>query len=1574
MSSRRSGETKADKFAALKAARGGASRLKQYKPQEAEIYDSVSEDQYKQIVGDRLAKDDFIEDDDGGGYQDNGMDDWDEERYSDSEEETTKRKGSRTSKTVKTAAKPAKTNGKPKPPVTQPIKMTAYRPQVSEAKEQDFLANLLSGIDSTTTSTIPSSPPSLSSSTRRKRKSSPDYAYTSGSGLGSEDTMAMASSDADGFGFEVEEKRMSFPTETRPPDSAKKQRLGRFKYEPNGDDTPRGVSFADDMMPDHIDDSMEVDDEPEVKVKPEQMDEEDDFRLAAAGSTVTRPNQSSAKDRLLAAMRKGGKKDANGPSTPTPATKSRRNLVNSTSVSVAKQAQLEAQARAQKEAEDLASLVNEEEKAQAPPNGTAKKENPGAAARRKNLMAMMNTLNSGEAEAEPMGTPFTENQASSKQYIPRIKVDAFEPLLDENGEEIEVEEDYTHASKGRGKTKKQQEEEESTQPERTLRMYWLDYLETNGVVHLIGKALDKITGKYISCCVTIHGIERNLFVLPRSRRQDEDGDDEEVSMSEVHSELDSIRRQHDIKGVFGVKKVLRKYAFELPEVPRGENEWYKVVYGFDQPAMPSNTEGATFSKIFGTNTSAFELLVLKRKIMGPCWLEIKGCIRKTVDPASWCRLEVKVDDPKNVNPFPETDQTAPKNIPPLTVMSLAVRTIVNHEANNQEILAVTTSVWETYNIDDPTPPEKIYHTPYTIVRPLGEKFPPNFEQRCRNERQMATARGEREMLNYVLNIFTKTDPDVIVGHEFFGATFEVLLQRMKELKVDHWSRIGRFRRKNLTIAKHWNNNTKLAAGRLIADLSGDGAKGMIDSVTWSLTEMCQNQLGFTREEIDPDDTAGFFDSFAVTPDRLLHFIRHLQMDAYAQMAIASKVQYLPLTKQLTNLAGNSWNRTLTGARAERNEYILLHEFHRLKYICPDKGEGKPTSRSAKKVNKDEDGTVIPEQKRAKYQGGLVFEPKRGLWDTYILVMDFNSLYPSIIQEFNIDFTTIDRHDDETAIEDEIPEVPGSDVPQGVLPRLIATLVNRRKQVKSLMKDKAAGQVKMLQWDIKQKALKLTANSMYGCLGFAGSRFYARPLAALTTFKGREILTQTKELAEGLSLDVVYGDTDSVFVNSNVTNYQEAIKIANDFKRHVNDRYRLLEIDLDNVFARVLLLQKKKYAAVKISEDGTAKTEIKGLDMVRREYCKLSKNVSSRVLEHILSGRPTEEVVNEIHEYLTTMGNDLREGRVELDDLIVHKRLGKNPEDYPDKGTQPHVQVALRMKQKGTTVKAGDVVPYLFCLGPDGKTAKSAQADRAYHPDEFRKPDSELKLDFDFYLTQQVLPPIERLCNDIEGTDRARLAECLGLDPTRFQNNSNSAFQEKEIFTFSSQISDKERFRDADPLTLRCRACKSVFVFNPIVEDMESTGNIQNEGISCTCGQLQSTGSVSVQVELQLRAHISKYYEAVLCCSDCGEKTRSMSVYGKRCISRPNCRGEMRVQYTDSQLYNQLLYYAYLFDVEKAISATRGTSKSEEAQALALHNKGAFDQIHGMINGYLDRCARRYIDMKSLFGFMEKLKV
>ncbi|KAF8141953.1 hypothetical protein EV363DRAFT_1468612 [Boletus edulis] len=1444
-------KSNADRFAEYKRVREGGAR--KWKPEDdVALYDEVTEEQYKTIVKGRLQRDDFVLDDGVGGYMDNGMDDWtgqdDADEEDDEEEDPRSRKSSK--KKATGVSSKAKVKPKPPPPAAKPS-ISAYRPTVSAEQEEDFMANLLGGIDK---APIPApvrskkrkpSPvldsddliPDRASSPVPYRRNPGTYsAYSSDGAVDDELLSNPPSSDFEDYTSPKKKVRVANGSSVVTPAI---ERMGKLEVHSGSEDVfDASMDFSDVDMNDFMD-IDDVDVKPSVPVKKEQPPVKLDSKPVYKGATTPK------KDDLIA------------PSW----------------LSVY----------------DSLSVVSE------------------------------------------------DSLGSKPAFSSKISINA----LEDDG---------------------------------SLHMFWLDYLEHSGKLYLIGKVKDKTSNAWTSACLSIQGIQRNLFVLPRPLRvvqeESEDGQVEIVETDvvpekgDVYSDFERIRREIGIKS-WKARWVTRKYAFDYKDIPK-ETEWMKVLYSYEEQQIPMDACSPNIYKIFGTSTSIFELFVLKRKIMGPCWLTIKN---PKVDHQgiSWCKLEANVSDPKDVIPMGDG---APEP-PPLTIMSLAVRTVVNHRENKREVVCVSGRIWRDVQLDDPTPPEQLPCSVHTFVRPL-DRFPSNFESQAKvnGKGMISPMHNERMLLNNLLVTLFNADPDVLVGHDFLGVSLDVLLGRMKDLKAEHWSRLGRFRRAKWIPIGRQGTNIKFLSGRLLCDLASDGARSMISSTTWSLTEMCKTHLKSERQDIDPDDTASYFDGSVSSPDMLMTFVRHCELDAHYQMAIASKVQILPLTRQLTNLSGNAWNKTLNGGRAERNEYILLHEFHKLKYIRPDKTFGK----KAPKIEPEPDdadgeggGTKASKAKRDKYKGGLVFEPKRKLWDKFILVMDFNSLYPSIIQEYNIDFTTVEREG-----EDKIPEPPSPEVPQGVLPRLIATLVQRRRQVKSLMKDRSITHAKLLQYDIKQQALKLTANSMYGCLGFEYSRFYARPLAALTTFKGREILTHTRELAESLQLDVVYGDTDSVFINSNVTELAEALKISAEFKKAVNDRYKLLEIDLDSVFARLLLLQKKKYAAIKIEDGSRTSVEVKGLDMKRREYCALSKNVSQYVLDQILSGEAAEDVAENIHEYLATIGSNVRDGKIKMDDFIVFKRLGKNPEDYPDAKSQPHVQVALRIKAKGGSARVGDVIPYIFCVAPGDEGAKSTQADRAKHPDELKKASNELNIDYEHYLAHQVLPPIERLCDPIDGTDRARLAECLGLDPGRYR--VAGGFEGgPALATLDSQVSDTERFRNSEPFLVRCRGCQGQMSFSPIWERESSL--LQSSGPICPgCNHPFGQASLQTQLEVQIRACIARYYQAWIVCDDttCGHRTRSMSVYGRRCV-RPKCPSagdSARLEYPDVELYNQLRYFAMLFDADKAKKAAIGNAHFDEVRVLTEHNQTFLKAMSGTVDKYINQCGRRWVDLKALFPVMD----
>ncbi|KAK5104987.1 DNA-directed DNA polymerase alpha catalytic subunit pol1 [Lithohypha guttulata] len=1460
-------------LAALRAARaGGASRLDSYQVQDqGSIYETVDEEGYKKVVRSRLNQDDFVVDDNGEGYADDGREEWQNERqyYSSEEEDQPLRGKAAKRKREDDEEKTSRNNHKIMTYFNNGQTTEAPKPKVlTTAEDEAFMADLLGEIDTNVATAQSYNRKTIKSDSRRK-------------------------------------VRVLSPPPTRKRENKTKTTTAAAP-EPVAENTPPEQDFDDDNINTLGDDDVPMSDPlpsspvakaVERKAKFQIKEEEEDEDMMDVAEAVAGTNVTSRSINI-----KGNKPAPKIKQLPSPLSSS------------------------------------------PPPSDAA------------------------DADADAW------NDLTSKLAIassPPAQTHSFAKMMPQDA----IEEDGS------------------------LRIFWLDYADINGSLCLFGKVKHKKTGQYLSAFVKVDNILRKLYFLPRKYKyQNGRETTEEVDMNDVYEEVDNLMSRMKVT-TRKVKPSTRKYAFELPDVPK-ESEYLKLLYPYDKPALPIETEGDSFSRVFGTNTALFEQFVLWKNIMGPCWLSIRDADFTTVNNASWCKLECSVAKPNNISIVPETEQL---EVPKLTLMSLAFRTQLNIKENKQEIVMVSARVYENVSLTDTTPPERLPSETFTVMRPPnGTSYPIGFEADTKKQThsKFFLEKSEQFLLSKFLALFERKDPDVLLGHNLQEVDYSTLLSRLREKRTPGWHRIGRLKRGEWpkTFGKTGSgffSERQIMTGRLMCDLANDMGKSLMTKCQqWSLTEMCELYLSSknAKQERREFDTATALTTWASKREGLMKFVTHCHADTYYIAALALRLQMLPLTKVLTELAGNSWARTLSGTRAERNEYILLHEFHRNRYIVPDKIYGK--GRQAVKVESLDDDDEVQEtgsKKKDKYKGGLVFDPQKGMYDKFILVMDFNSLYPSIIQEYNICFTTVDRtlSSDVTNDQDEkVPEVPASDVELGILPKLISTLVKRRRAVKSLMKDKRASPEDLALWDTKQLALKLTANSMYGCLGYTQSRFYARPLAMLTTYKGREILRSTKDLAESKQLEVIYGDTDSVMINTGVDNIRDALKLGNEFKRTVNDSYKLLEIDIDNIFRRLLLHAKKKYAAINMAEvDGqyVDKLEVKGLDMKRREYCALSKEASEKLLNEILSGDDSETVLNNIHEYLRDLSTKMREMQIPTQKYTIFTKLGKNPKDYPNPESMPQVQVALREIAAGRQVRVNDVMGYIVTLGSEETKGQPAPK-RAYKFQDVIKPDSNLQPDIEYYLYKQIFPPIERLCAPIPGTDSVRLAECLGLDTRKYAISASSGGEKQstEIFPLESQIPDEIRFKDAVRLTLRCRQCKQVSTYGGLVE---STEMLTPSGVICGnagCRTPFSNISIICQLEAQIREQTSQYYEGWLMCSDetCSKRTRQMSVYGTRCLgpmgrADGQCRGRMSYEYSEKQLYNQLLYFASLWDCQKVKDGLKDgkikvededKEKKERVLVLAETNMERFQGFKGVVDAYLRKCGRQWVEMDTLFGY------
>ncbi|KAI8061341.1 hypothetical protein BDF21DRAFT_348014 [Thamnidium elegans] len=873
-------------------------------------------------------------------------------------------------------------------------------------------------------------------------------------------------------------------------------------------------------------------------------------------------------------------------------------------------------------------------------------------------------------------------------------------------------------------------------------MWWYDAYESyEGFLYLFGKVFDKSLNAYVSCCVIVENIQREIYILPRKYQK--------------LLNINNVRNYH-------METCQRKYAFNRSGVPR-EAEYIKLNYPYTDYRFPQEAMGSTFSNMFGSTVSPLEGFLIQKKIMGPCWLEFNNL--KTSQGNSWCLFETRIESPNNCLVV-ESDKEKLET-PPLNTLALSIQTKFNYSTKNTEIITISGFYCKNANINGQDTTTLSPFERFSVTRPISSLSPSSQRTVINPEVDFTITQeiSEELMLYTFLAKLQTFDPDIIIGHEFSTIGLSILLRRMKSLKIKGWSRIGRRRLitwpKSLSESFDMDTTTyqeKLAiCGRLVCD-TFLASQDLVSCKSYSLQDMALSELGMPRKEI----TSEMMDTFEEQGIISTELARYVSFDAYLTMSIAVKLKILPLTLQLSNLAGNLWARCMYGARSERNEYLLLHSFYNEGYICPDRPAWKAKFKEPLFIDENLQLDCSRKEKDktnpASYVGGLVLDPKAGLYDDYVLLLDFNSLYPSIIQEYNVCFTTMkqDSIDSVDYNAQGIPSTPSPDVTEGILPKLVGIFVNRRKQVKNLMKNPHLSTNAMSQYNIEQMALKLTANSMYGCLGSPTSRFYARQLAMYITSKGRNILRSAVDTTEQLGYDVIYGDTDSIMVNTQTNMFTEAKQISEKVKGVVNQKYKLLEIGVDGYFKRTLLLKKKKYAMLSVKEgpDGvelTETVEVKGLDLVRRDWCDLSRTVSENVLTKILFDKKSFD----IHEYLRNISEKIYNAEYSVDDFIIRKQLNKPLEEYNNEKTLDHVSVAKDMRRARKPVKAGDVIAYIMCksdVPSDGNT-------KACIPEEVKNGNA--KINIEWYICKQILPPILRLCVVIDDINMDTISRCFG---------------------------------------------------------------------------------------------------------------------------------------------------------------------------------------------------------------------
>lgn len=553
--------------------------------------------------------------------------------------------------------------------------------------------------------------------------------------------------------------------------------------------------------------------------------------------------------------------------------------------------------------------------------------------------------------------------------------------------------------------------------------------------------------------------------------------------------------------------------------------------------------------------------------------------------------------------------------------------------------------------------------------------------------------SEKELLKEFIKNIKKLDPDIIIGWHVIGFDLLFLERRCEYHNITF--NIGR--NSSVPYIKQTNNKGWICniEGRIIIDGPPTLRGAFYSFESYKLENVAQAVLGIGKDISSGDGKVDEIERRFIEDKPALAYYNLL--DCTLVTDIFKKLKLIDLIFVRAITCGLTMDRI--GMSVAAFDYFMLPMIHRKGLVAPDLDD----------IIHNDIGS-----------GGLVFTEEPGFYDS-VVVLDFKSLYPSIIRTFFIDPLSRLRSD-----------IDGITTPIGinfsktehVLPNFIKELMEKREEAKN-SRDEHLSQ-----------AIKILMNSFYGVMGTGGCRFYHPDLSKAITESGQWILTKTKEFIEDLGYRVIYGDTDSLFVQlkpkerENFSHYAMAIvEQANSFLKdlllqnfHVESK---LELEYEKHFSRFFLPglrgslegAKKRYVGLLTEKEGD-RLKFTGMEFVRSDWTELAKDFQFNLFERIFHNI-------EVESYIKGVVKDLKNGLLD-NKLVYKKRLTKPAKEYI-KNIPPQVKAALKEDPKG---EISGRVEYVITLeGPTPFKLKPTDINYNHYIDKQLKPIADSILPF-----------------------------------------------------------------------------------------------------------------------------------------------------------------------------------------------------------------------------------------------------